>query len=59
MNEQELIKRAMSILGSRTSPRKRKASAKNADLGWRARWKDHVKKPKKPQENKAKNPAQK
>lgn len=48
MNEARLISKAMSILGSRTSPAKRAAAARNSFLGGAARWKDHIKKPKLP-----------
>lgn len=48
MNEASVISKAMSILGSRTSRRKARASRKNADLAWRARWKNHKKKSRQP-----------
>lgn len=48
MNDRETISRAMSLLGRRTSERKKRASRVNADKAWRARWKNHIPKAKRP-----------
>lgn len=41
--EKELIRRAMSILGSRKSPRKAQASRVNGAKGGKVRWENHKK----------------
>jgi hypothetical protein len=46
--DKKLISRAMSLIGSITTKRKREHAASIAHLGGKARWKDHVKKPKLP-----------
>jgi len=46
-SEKKLISRAMSIIGSIVTKRKREHAASIAHLGGKARWKDHIKKPRK------------
>lgn len=60
--EKELIRKAMQLLRATNSPAQQAQSRKAADLAWRARWKNHVKKPKLPKKRPkilAKTPAEK
>jgi len=46
-SEKKLISRAMSLIGSIVTKRKQEHAASIAHLGGKARWKDHIKKPRK------------